>query len=221
MKIFFKVNKKKRLRGRHRNKRRRIIDHIQEYIWPSIGGRAFLRFMEIKLKRARGSAHAIALGFAMGAFASFTPFMGLHALIAIILAVPFGGSAIMAILGTVVGNPWTFPAIWLSTYNLGNYMLDRHTALEFPTTFEFSEIWGNLYFYVDNFILPMAVGGIPMGALFATGIYVLLYNKINRYRNARSKFIKDRRSKLTALRSTASVIKDRIMETVKKNKKDK
>lgn len=215
------MNKKKRSRGRHRKKRRDVVDHVQEYFWPSIGGRAFLRFMEIKLKRARGSAHAIALGFAMGAFASFTPYMGLHALIAIILAVPFGGSALMAILGTVIGNPWTFPAIWLSTYNLGNYVLDRHEAPEFPETFEVSEILNNLSFYTDNFIWPMTVGGLPMGALFATAIYVLLYNNLNRYRKARAKFLKERRSTLSSVKSKASVIKGKFVGKVKKDKKDK
>lgn len=215
MKIFFKVNKRKRVRGRHKKRRRDWVEHIQEYLWPSIGGRAFLRFMEIKLKRARGSAHAIALGFALGAFASFTPFMGFHALLGIILAVPFGGSAIMAVLGTIVGNPWTFPAIWLSSYNLGNFLLGRHySAPEFPVTFEFSEIWNNLAFYTDNFIWPMLVGGLPIGALFAMAIYIVLYNNLNRYRKSRAKFLKERRSRLAVLKDKIAEKTEKVVEKV-------
>ena len=225
MKIFFKVNKRKRVRGRHRKKRRDWFHHIQEFIWPSIGGRAFLRFMEIKLKRARGTAHGIALGFAMGAFASFTPFMGFHSLIAVALSVPFGGSAIMAILGTIVGNPWTFPAIWLASYNLGNFLLGRHaSAPEFLVTFDINEIWADFAFYADNFIWPMTVGGVPMGALAATLIYIVLYNNLNRYRKSRQKFLRDRRSKLYAVKETASAVKekasalkDKIAEKVTKD----
>lgn len=218
MKIFFKVNKKKRIRGRHKNRRRDFFHHIQEYLWPSIGGRAFLRFMEIKLKRARGSAHAIALGFSMGVFASFTPFVGFHVLIAILLAVPFGGSAIMAVLGTAAGNPWTFPPIWLSTYKLGNFLLGRDEVPDFPTSFEFSEIWNNLAFYTDTFIWPMTVGGVPVGALFAMVIYVLLYNNLNHYRKARARFLRDRRSKLQTVKKTANVIKEKIADKVMKDK---
>tara|TARA_R110000868_G_scaffold189695_2_gene432954 strand:- start:4648 stop:5307 length:660 start_codon:yes stop_codon:yes gene_type:complete len=210
MKLFFQVNKKKRTRGRHVRKRMDWIEHLQEYIWPSIGGRAFLRFMEIKLKRARGSAHAIALGFAMGAFASFTPFMGLHALLAIALAVPFGGSAIMAAIGTAIGNPWTFPFIWLSSYNLGNFLLGRTDVPELPQNIVFSEIWHDLAMYSDAYILPMTVGGAPMGALAATFFYIVLFTNLSNYRTTREKYLKERRSKLKNLKQKAGDLKEKL-----------
>lgn len=221
MKLFFQVNKKKRTRGRHAKRRFAWLHHIQEYIWPSIGFSAFLRYMEIKLKRARGSSHAIALGFSMGAFVSFTPFMGLHAVIAIMLALPFGGSALMAVIGTVVGNPWTFPFIWVSSYKLGNFILGRTEFSELPTSLSFEHVWGDLAMYSDAYILPMFIGGAPIGALVATFFYVILFTNLNNYRTNREKYLKERRSKLAslkngagALKQTASSIKEKA-ETIK------
>ncbi|MFT7432730.1 MAG: hypothetical protein ACI9TY_000348 [Alphaproteobacteria bacterium] len=224
MKIFFQVNKKKRTRGRHSKRRLEWLHHIQEYVWPSIGVKAFLRYMEIKLKRARGSAHTIALGFSMGVFASFTPFMGLHALIAIALAVPFGGSAIMAIIGTIIGNPWTFPFIWLSSYNLGNFLLGRAEFESLPETFSFAHIWENISMYSDAYILPMFVGGAPMGALAATFFYILLFTHLSHYRTTREKYLKERRSKLSSIKQKAVTLSEKArllkVKLIVKKKKD-
>ena len=55
----------------------------------------------------------------------------------------------------------------------------------------------------------MTVGGVPMGALAATLIYIVLYNNLNRYRKSRQKFLRDRRSKLYAVKETASAVKEK------------
>jgi len=195
MKLLFNVNKRKRLRGRHKKKRKDALHHMQEWVWPSIGGRAFLRFWEIKIKRARGSSHAIALGFAGGVFASFTPFMGLHIPLAILVSWPFGGSMIMAFIGTLVGNPWTFPLIWLWTYNLGNFILGRSDPEGLPQSLHWDDLVNEFGQYIDAYLLPMTVGGLPTGMLLAAVFYVLIYNNLQTYRKARKKFLKERRKK--------------------------
>ena len=53
---------------------------------------------------------------------SFTPFIGLHALIAILLSWILGGSMAAAIIGTLFGNPWTFPFFWYLTYEVGDFL---------------------------------------------------------------------------------------------------
>jgi uncharacterized protein (DUF2062 family) len=61
----------------------------------------------------------IALGFAARAFVSFTPFIGVHFILAGLLAFALRASILASAIGTVVGNPVSFPFIWLAAYNLG------------------------------------------------------------------------------------------------------
>lgn len=64
-------------------------------------------------------AAAIALGIGIG----FSPFVGLHLWIALGLALLFGLNKVDAILGTLVGNVWTWPPVFHFGYRLGRWML--------------------------------------------------------------------------------------------------
>jgi uncharacterized protein len=75
-------------------------------------------------------AAAIALGIGVG----FSPFMGIHFLIAIGLAFLFRLNRIDALLGTFVGNPWTLPPVYAAGYALGRQLLryDRRRVPDLP-----------------------------------------------------------------------------------------
>jgi hypothetical protein len=73
--------------------------------------------------RLADSPHTVAIGFAAGSFASFSPYLGGHFIIAFIAAYVVRGSLIAAAVGTAVGNPLTFPLIWFATFNVGNWIL--------------------------------------------------------------------------------------------------
>ena len=75
-------------------------------------------------------AAAIALGIGVG----FSPFMGIHFLIAIGLAFLFRLNRIDALLGTLVGNPWTLPPVYAAGYTLGRKLLhfDRSKVPDLP-----------------------------------------------------------------------------------------
>lgn len=72
-----------------------------------------------RVSRISGSPHAIAAGVASGAAVSFLPLPGLHFGLGAVLALCVRGSLIASAIGTVIGNPWTFPFIWLGSYKLG------------------------------------------------------------------------------------------------------
>ncbi len=93
------------------------------YVWPRIGFRRMGRYYKLRLQRIPGTPHRLAVGFAWGAALSMTPFVGLHALLAIVLAWVMRGSWVTALIGTLVGNPWTFPLIWVGTYKVGTMWL--------------------------------------------------------------------------------------------------
>lgn len=104
-----------------RSSRRKIWhESLRDLLWPRIGVRRAWNYRICRLSRLRVCPHKISLGFALGAFASFTPFIGFHFLLAAVLAFVLRGNLLASAAGTVVGNPLTFPLIWIATFKLGN-----------------------------------------------------------------------------------------------------
>lgn len=64
-------------------------------------------------------AAAIALGVGLG----FSPFLGFHLLLALALATLLRINRLDAVLGTLAGNPWTFPPVYAFGYRLGRALL--------------------------------------------------------------------------------------------------
>jgi len=75
-------------------------------------------------------AAAIALGVGIG----FSPFMGVHFVLAIGLAFLFKLNKVDAALGQFVGNPWTLPPVFAAGYALGRVLLgyDRTEVPNLP-----------------------------------------------------------------------------------------
>ena len=71
-----------------------------------------ISYYKLRLARLPDSNYAISSGFACGAMVSFTPLLGLHFVLAVVFAYLIRGNFIAALIGTVVGNPLTFPFIW-------------------------------------------------------------------------------------------------------------
>ena len=112
-------------------------------LWPAIGWRRAYSYTMRRLARLPGSVYSIAGGFACGAAMSFTPFVGLHFVLAGILAWTIRTNVIASVIGTAVGNPWTFPFIWTWLYQTGTWMVSGE-RLETAAKPEFSEIFGRM-----------------------------------------------------------------------------
>ena len=109
-----------------------------------------------RLGRLPGTPYRIAAGFACGAAISFTPLIGVHFVGAALLSLLMRANVVASAIGTVVGNPWTFPFIWAWIYTLGNWILGRDSSAlpyNLSLTFIFDHFW--------DILLPMMVGGIP------------------------------------------------------------
>ena len=131
-----------------------------------MGWRRSVQYFWFRLRRLTATPHAIALGVSFGVFASFTPFMGLHLVLALGLAYLFGGSLLAATLGTAAGNPLTFPLIWMAGYGVGDFLLGTVGAIERDV--------GHLFGRVDvsePFLFVLTVGSVPLGVLTATMCY--------------------------------------------------
>jgi len=98
------------------------LSRASAIFWPKSGFRRAGLYLWRRVERIKGSPHAIAAGVASGAAVSFLPLPGLHFFLGAFLAWSLRGSIIASAIGTVVGNPWTFPVIWIAGYRIGAWL---------------------------------------------------------------------------------------------------
>lgn len=168
--------------------RQRLKPHLREKIrvglWPR---RSWLRSMEYFKKRVvrlSATPHIIALGFAAGAFASCTPFVGLHFLLAFGLAFLVGGNLIAAAIGTAVGNPITFPFIWATTFKIGAFVLPE-TKSDFATEQLSHEFFTQSIDTVLPILARMLIGAVPCGVVVSVVSYFVIRSVASAYQQAR------------------------------------
>ena len=133
-----------------------IFHRVRNFIWPQAGFRRVTKYYTHRVRRIPGTPYAIAAGFACGAAISMTPFPGLHFILSGIFAWAIGGSILASAIGTAVGNPWTFPFIWLWIFNFGNWMLGTGESLGMEHL-----TWRYLLENPMKVLLPMLVGSLP------------------------------------------------------------
>ena len=148
---------------------------LRVWLFPRRNYARSFRYYWKRTLRIKATPHAIAAGVAAGAFASFTPFMGLHFILAFLIAWFLAGNMIAAALGTAVGNPLTFPAIWAATHGTGSAILGIGAAGSSQPPVRLGSVWesGQLTAIWEPILKPMLVGGVPLGIVVATTLYVL------------------------------------------------
>ncbi len=144
---------------------------VGELLWPSAGWKRRLRYLFLRLARLSGSPYSIAAGFACGAAVSFTPFLGFHILLGVAFSWLLGGNPVAAMIGTLIGNPWTFPFIWWWTYWLGHQLLPGHQMIALKGV----DV-AYLTHHVWDILAPMALGGV----LSATLVWFASYYPVSR-----------------------------------------
>ena len=170
----------------NRVKKSNFIQKIGSFFWPSMGWRRFFRYLHYRILRFRGTPSAISSGFALGAAISFIPAIGFHIIFAMGIAYIFRANIVAAAIGTVVGNPWTFPFIWLWTYWLGRKILGGWgNPMDLSSLMQrgLSEIFTVLHDNFADIFVPMMVGGILTAIIVWIGVYFSLYQAIHRYQN--------------------------------------
>ena len=136
-----------------------------------------------RLNEIKGTPESIAKGFATGVAVSFTPLVGFHLLIVLSISKLFKQNGVAAALGTIAGNPWTFPIIWYLTFNSGCFLLNEsatkisvsysvffkelfHAVIVLDFQAFFDDIWPVFY--------PMLIGCIPFYICVWWLIYITL-----------------------------------------------
>jgi hypothetical protein len=180
---------------------------LREMLFPRKGFWRGMGYIRKRLHRLPDSPHRIALGFACGAFISFTPFFTLHFFLAAGLAWVFRANILASLFGTVVGNPLTFPLIATGSLWLGRYVLGRGGA---ESSFEvvthafaegFNSLWATtkswfgygpsmldgLLVFLDDVFLPYLIGGIAPGLACGVVCYWIIGPIVEAYQERRSK----------------------------------
>ena len=121
-----------------RKKKKRLVSNIYNFIKIFFAFSRTKKYISLSIKRIKGTPQALSLGLATGIAISFTPFIGLHALLAIFISWVIGGSMAAALIGTLFGNPWTFPFIWYFTFEIGQFI--NYGFLSYEEEFSFKII---------------------------------------------------------------------------------
>ena len=144
--------------------------------------RRFFSYYKFKLARLPASSYAISAGFACGSMVSFTPLLGFHFVLAIIFAYLLRANYIAALIGTIVGNPISFPFIWGLIYKVGAFIIDKPEDNLRPNI-NFEIIINQTY---DIFI-PMLVGGAVLAIPIWVITYFITYSFVSSFKKAKLK----------------------------------
>ncbi len=142
-----------------------------------------IRLIKMKIFRIKDFPESVAIGLAWGVSVSFTPLLGFHLIICYCGTFLMRGNLIAATVGSVIGNPWTFPFFFYFAYKLSLFFF--FTPLD---DYEFK-----IKFLISNFnnlFIPTLVGSLPI----AITAWLITY-KISKF-FLEKKFYEKRKNKI-------------------------
>lgn len=182
---------------------------IGSALWPKGGWNRALNYVLTRLWRLPDSPERISRGIWAGVFVAFSPFFGLHFLLAAILALAIRGNVIASLLATFFGNPVTYVPIALVSLKVGHMILGttpeqinrpfiddfvqasadmwRNSVALFTTS---DADWHGLAAFYHGILLPFMVGGVLIGAVAATVVYVVCLRAIYSFKERRLRTIR-------------------------------
>ena len=155
-----------------------LWNRIRDGVWPRMGLRRYGAYLRHRVMRLSASPHAIAAGVASGAAVSMLPLIGLHFLLGFLVAFAVRGNMIAAAIGTVWGNPLTFPLFFAASYALGDWLTGgggvsatEGAQLE-ATGDQLSQgLFASGFGAVWPTFKTMMIGGLPI----AIGVFAIFY----------------------------------------------
>ncbi len=188
-----------------RRKKPPFSTRLREAVLPRRGWRRALEYLAHRIRRLPDTPHRIALGLACGVFASFTPFFGVHLGAAAALAWLLRGNVVASLIGTLVGNPLTFPIIAPIALGLGRKIVGYGVTGRDPSRIQdafaqfFVGLWDSLLslfgygesewykvlLFVQDVIWPYLVGGLLPGLVGAIAAYYVTRPLVSAYQTRR------------------------------------
>jgi hypothetical protein len=170
-----------------RRDRLSLSQRVRDFVWPRAGWWRSSKYVVYRVRRLPGSPARIALGFACGAFVSFTPLFGLHYLLAMVAAWLLRSSVVAAFLGANLG--WFYPLLLVWAYELGTRIIGASGTLRLPP----SPGPDHLLRHPWSAFLPTMVGSIPVGLAIAATSFAFAYWVVTGYRGFRHRRVVEAR----------------------------
>jgi uncharacterized protein len=162
-----------------RRDRLTLSQRVRDFIWPRAGWWRSSKYVVYRVQRLPGSPARIALGFACGAFVSFTPLFGLHYLLAMATAWLLRGSVVAAFLGANLG--WFYPLLLVWVFDLGTLIMGASGRFRLPPNTDLDYLLQHPW----SAFLPTMIGSIPVGLAIAATSFAFAYWIITGYRGFR------------------------------------
>jgi uncharacterized protein (DUF2062 family) len=120
-----------------------------------------------------------ALAFSIGIFIAFSPFLGLHTIMATLIAFIFRFNKIAIYTGTFVNNPFlTLVPIIAASYALGALLMGRPLSLSEEGWRLLQEphlltaaYWRQLFTHLWDIVLPFSIGGMALSIVLSLAAY--------------------------------------------------
>jgi uncharacterized protein (DUF2062 family) len=134
-----------------------------------------------------------ALAFSIGVFIAFSPFLGLHTILATLIAFLFRFNKLAIYTGTFVNNPFfTLVPIIIGSYAVGAFVLGRPVQIpdeglellknpHLLTTSYYHRIFVESW----NIVWPFAVGGMVLSVVCSVVAYPLTLRALRAYKAAK------------------------------------
>lgn len=197
---------------------------VWHLIWPQGGWGRAVYYVAHRLNRLPDSPHRIARGIFAGVFTTFTPFYGLHFVVAATLARLSRGNILASLTGTFFGNPLTYIPIGIISLKTGYFMLGIETddSLGKIVSDRFSEAGRNLWFnfraifnsedaqwdwaaaFYSEVFFPYMIGGLIPGLICGIAGYYISLPVVTAYQNRRKGLL---RKKLAEIREKKALKK--------------
>jgi uncharacterized protein (DUF2062 family) len=201
-----------------------LVQWMQQWVWPRGGWSRAVRYMKLRLNRLPGTPDSIARGVFAGVFTAFTPFFGVHFVIAALLARLMRGNVLAALLATFAGNPLTYVPIAVVSLKTGHFVLgsefDKHNGrsvvgkffdaghdiLHNTKALVTGDVvnWDGVLRFGQDVFYPYLIGGLVPGILAGLIAYYVSLPMISVFQKRRRGRL---RAKLEELRHKAAVIK--------------
>jgi len=209
-----------------RRDRRSPVQIASDFVYPRGGWTRAFHYVKHRVRRLPDTPDRIARGIGAGVFAAFTPFYGLHFLVAAIGARLIKGNILAALSGTFFGNPLTYVPIGVICLQTGHFLLGTEyeegdtqglmgkfaSALgdlknNFLALFtDRVADWHGLSQFYDDVFYPYMIGGIIPGLVAGVICYYLSLPLILTYQQRRRARIKAKFDEIKRLAEDSAAV---------------
>ncbi|GHF57497.1 DUF2062 domain-containing protein [Seohaeicola zhoushanensis] len=203
-----------------RRDRRSLLRVIADFLYPRGGWLRAFHYVKHRVRRLPDTPERIARGIWAGVFTTFTPFYGLHFIVAAIIAKTMRGNIFAALMATFFGNPLTYVPIGVVSLKTGYWLLgtrfdeEKHRSFLgkfvdagadlkanlFALFSDRTADWKGLAIFYHEVFFPYMIGGLLPGIVVATICYYFSLPVIRAYKKRRMASVK---KKFDAIRAKA------------------